>query len=125
MIEQALFELLTGDGPLAALVGTRVYPLVLPQNPTLPALVYTELRSSALVAADGDTGMRESRFQVSAWGATYPAVKGIKARLVGLLSGASGGEIERMAVDAMHDEYEVETGWYRQIVEVVIHWIEA
>jgi hypothetical protein len=122
-IESTLFDLLTDDSGVAALVGTRVYPLILPQNPTLPAIVYQELRSRSLVAADGDTGQRESRFQLSYWGASYAAAKSGKAALESLLSGYSGSGIERIEIQWSRDDHETETGWYRQIVEIGVHWI--
>ena len=41
MIEQQIFDALKG------LVSNRVYPLVMPQNPTLPAIVYTIISTNA------------------------------------------------------------------------------
>lgn len=123
MIEQALVELLVGAEGLAS--GPRVYPLVLPQNPTLPALVYQELRSVALAAADGDTGKRESRFQLGYWGASFASVKVGRNVLVGLLSGYAGGAIRRIEVGGMHDDYDPETGWWRQVMEIEVLWVEG
>lgn len=40
MIEAAIFSLLSNDAGVAALVGSRIYPDFLPQDETLPALVY-------------------------------------------------------------------------------------
>lgn len=123
-IEAALFELLTEDAGVAGLVGSRVYPVVLPQNPTLPAVVYQELRTAALSATGGDTGRRESRMQVSYWAESYAGVKAGKAALVALLSGYRGGIFERVGVEAMQDDVDVETGWRRQIVEILALWVE-
>jgi hypothetical protein len=49
VIEEALRARLIGQSGLTALVSTRVYPLGLPQNPTLPAITY------ALVSDNGHT----------------------------------------------------------------------
>lgn len=123
-IESELFNILTGDAAVGAMIGTRVYPLVLPQNPTLPAVVYQELRTDARAAADGDMGERETRFQLSAWASSFAAVKMAKTALTALLSGYSGGMVERIEVGAMRDDYDVETGWFRQIVEIRVLWAE-
>lgn len=123
-IEAELFEVLTEAAAVAALVGTRVYPMILPQNPTLPAVVYQEIRTEARAAADGDTGQRESRFQLTWWATSYAAVKSGKAALVGLLSGYRGGSIELITVDAMHDDRDPETGWWSEIADVVVLWKE-
>ena len=87
-VETELRGALTGNGAVAALVGTRVYPVVLPQNPTLPAIVYQELRTGTVVASDGDTGLREGRWQLSLWGAgwDFSGVGGVAGR------GGGGGE---------------------------------
>ncbi len=98
--------------------------MVLPQNPTLPAIVYQEVRGLARAAADGDTGQRESRFLVSWWASSYSAIKVGKGLMLGLLSGYSGGSIERIEVDGIRDDYDPETGRFRQLVELMIYWIE-
>lgn len=123
-IEEELVDLLTGDAGIAAVVAARVYPVVLPQNPTLPAIVYQEVRGLARAAADGDTGQRESRFLVSWWAASFGAIKVGKGLLLRLLSGYSGGSISRVEVDGIRDDYDPETGRFRQLVELMIYWTE-
>lgn len=124
-IESELAGIVADSVDVTALVGSRVYPLGLPQNPTLPAIVYQELRTSTRVMADGDSGERESRFQLSYWAGSFSAIKTGKRALVELLNGYSGGGVELITVDAMRDDYEPDTGWYRQIVEIVVLWEEA
>jgi len=41
--ERAIYALLDGDAPLAVLVGTQIYPDVIPQSGSHPAVVYTHL----------------------------------------------------------------------------------
>lgn len=123
-IETELVDLLTGDAGIAAAVAARVYPVVLPQNPTLPAIVYQEVRGLARAAADGDTGQRESRFLVSWWASSYAAIKVGKGLMLELLSGYSGGSMSRVEVDGIRDDYDPETGRFRQLVELMIYWTE-
>lgn len=49
---------LIADAPTAALVGTRVYPNELPQNVTLPALVYNVVSDVPENSFTGDTSTR-------------------------------------------------------------------
>lgn len=123
-IETAIRELLTGNAGFAALAGTRVYPVMLPQNVTYPAVAYQELRTTTRVPADGDSGERESRFQLAAWAESYAAAKGLGAAIVAAINGHAGGTIERIAVDATRDDVEPETGLWREIVEIVVLWRE-
>lgn len=123
-IETELVDLLTGDAGIGSMVAARVYPVVLPQNPTLPAIVYQEVRGLARAAADGDTGQRESRFLVSWWAMSYSAIKVGKGLMLGLLSGYGGGSISRIELDGIRDDYDPETGRFRQLVELMIYWTE-
>ena len=42
-VEENLYTLFTGSTAIAAVVGTRVYPVMAPQNATYPCLVYTRV----------------------------------------------------------------------------------
>lgn len=123
-IEEELVDLLTGDAGIAGVVAARVYPVVLPQNPSLPAIVYQEVRGLARAAADGDTGQRESRFLVSWWAMSFSAIKVGKGLMLGLLSGYRGGSILRIEVDGIRDDYDPETGRFRQLVELLVYWTD-
>lgn len=67
MIEKALFQILTGHAELTAHVGDRVYPLLLPQSPTLPAITYTRVGTARGYNNDGPDGAAEPSFQISVW----------------------------------------------------------
>lgn len=81
--EVAVRTRLIEDATVYALVGTRIYPDVLPQSPTLPAVVY--FRASALpdgLTQDRRIGPEQPRIQIDAWATTraqtdqvYSAVK--------------------------------------------------
>lgn len=121
-METELRTLLTGNAGVAALVSTRVYPVVLPQNTTMPAIVYQELRSDSLVQADGDTGARRGRFMLSCWASSYGGTKSLAAAVLAAVNGVASGSLMRIAADAMRDDYDQETGMYRQIIELEIFW---
>jgi len=126
-IEEVLVDLLTGDAGIAAAVGGRVYPVVLPQNPVLPAIVYQEVRGLARAAAAGDTGQRESRFLLSYWAASFSAAAVGKGLMVGLLNGYrdEGAGIERIEIDGIRSDFEPETARYRQVVEALVYFVES
>lgn len=128
-VETELVAVMGGNAAVAALVGTRIYPVALPQNATLPALVYQELNTVFRLRADGDSGQRESRFQVSVWAegsATtgYAQIKAGRAALVGALQGYAGGSVDRVSVEGAGDDFDPETGWFREAVTVLVHWRE-
>lgn len=122
-IEEQLVGMMLGDAALAAIVGDRVYPLVVPQETPLPAVTYQELETRALATAGGDDGRRESQFAVSVWGESYPAVKGARAALLGLFHGVRGGMVQRIEARS-RDEYVPEVEWFRELVTLTVWWRE-
>lgn len=78
MIEETLFTRMSTFAGLTALVGARIYPLILPQGVTYPAVTYqrisSEPRESCMV---DDAGIVRSRFQITAWGDTFAGVRNI------------------------------------------------
>lgn len=93
MIETALYTLITSDVTLAALVGTRVYPLVIPQDVCLDAaaLAYQVISYRPNYAhAEGDVYLDWARVQLSFQAGSYGALKAAMAAARALLSGYSG-----------------------------------
>ena len=58
---------------VAGLVGTRMHARMLPQTPTLPAIVYQRVDTRRLHDLAGPDGLPRPRMQVTCWGST-PAV---------------------------------------------------
>jgi hypothetical protein len=70
-VEAAIYAILSGYGPITALVGgaksPRIYPLGIPQGKSVPALVYQQVSSSDEESCDGPLGPRTDRVQVTSW----------------------------------------------------------
>ena len=72
IIEQNLWSYLTDDATLSALIGTRLYPLVAPQNPTrhpttkaiLAYGIYRRISATRHWSHDGSSGLAQPRFQI-------------------------------------------------------------
>jgi hypothetical protein len=75
MIETAVYAKMIGDEAIADLVGTRVYPLVIPQTAALPAIAYQKISSQKMQAHDGGSHLARSRFQITLEAETYGEVK--------------------------------------------------
>jgi hypothetical protein len=119
-LDEGIFAYLKATAGITALVSSRIYPLVLPQEPTLPALVVTRISTPRIVSHDtsGATGdLISPRYQFDAWGTSQAATKAIADALRAALNGktgAAGGITLRAALseDEAHD-YDPETGLYR------------
>lgn len=62
-----LFNLLKTITPL----GGRVYPLILPQNPTYPVVVYQRISSFDTQTLDGTQSIDIGRFQIKVYATSY------------------------------------------------------
>lgn len=70
MIEDALYTYLMAQTAIRNIIGTRLYPDKLPQDPTLPALVYNNVGSSPMVQHSGPAKLESTRFQFDAFART-------------------------------------------------------
>jgi hypothetical protein len=126
MIETALRSILVNDDTVAALT-TRCYPVMLPQNPTYPLILYTKISGERAHHLSGVSGHAHPRFQVEAWAETYTAAKtlaeAIREALDGYMGTDSGVEIGSCLIDSEHDIYEPELKVYRVLQDYMI-WHE-
>src|SRR5689334_827757 len=68
--EQALHALLQSSAAVSAMVEGRIYPNVLPQDVTYPAIAYRVASTAHVESLDGSSGLRRTRFRI------YSATKG-------------------------------------------------
>lgn len=70
-IETGLYAKVTGNGAVAALIGTRFYPILLPQNVVYPCASYDDLGGeSGYTVGTKAAQVREPRYQIKAWDKT-------------------------------------------------------
>lgn len=109
-----LRTILLADPDVAALIGTRVYPGVLPQNPTMPAVTYTVVSGVSGVTTDGPDRLANPRVQVDCWGGDYIEMyntfKAVRNRLLGY----SGLNIQGIFLVGRRDLYDNEAQLYRR-----------
>jgi hypothetical protein len=72
------------------LAGGRVHAMKLPQDPTLPALVFIRVSTMPTYSHSGFSNFTEARFQISCWAATYMAARQLAAQVRTALDGYSG-----------------------------------
>lgn len=66
-LESVLYDRLTTHAGLSALTVLRVYPLKMPQDVTLPAIVWQRISGERVGAMGADTGLVLARFQFTVW----------------------------------------------------------
>lgn len=94
MMEEALRALLTSDGPLAALVGSRIYWKDIPQGETSDLVVMYRISGAPSYHMQGASDLEGARVQINARAETVTRAwairRAIKARLSGF-KGVHGG----------------------------------
>lgn len=119
-IGTALYSALTGDSTIAGLVSTRVYPVFLPQTPTLPAISYGRVSSTEQM---GTTALRETRYQIDCWATSYAGAQALATAVKAAMEEwtdtdqTPGVKMARVANEI--DDYESETELFRVSIDIL------
>ncbi len=73
MIEEDIFNALKG------LVSNRCYPLLMPENPSYPSIIYTRISSTPENTLNGGATIDLVRFQIDSYAETYSAARTLAA----------------------------------------------
>lgn len=87
--QEDLYDALTGDGGIAALVGTNVFPDVADMSATVPYLVYQNIYTSGETTHDGGRNLEFPLVQITAWAATKEAAIALGDLVINLLDGCT------------------------------------
>jgi len=136
ILEEGIRSYLAGFAGISALVGTRIYPLVIPQGATLPCITYQRISTPRISTHDG-SGMSgdlsSPRFQFDAWATTLSSVKAITDQIRAALNGKTGSigtapyayTIRAALADNEQPEYDPESELYRGRSDYIIWHQEA
>ena len=117
-LEPRIVSALTGYTAVAALVGTRVYPLVLPQKAALPAVSYLRVDGVQDSNLSGNSGLEAVRVQVDCWAQTYAQAKTLDGAVADAMAAGFGSECVWLSD---RDQYEDGAKVFRVILEFSIH----
>jgi hypothetical protein len=125
ILEATLFAKLSATSGLTALVGTRIYPLIMPQGATYPAVTYqrisTEPRESCMVA---DCGIARARIQVTAWAEAFSAAKAIADQVRQALQRWTTTGIQGPFIIGEYDLYDEEALKYGAAIDAEVVYTE-
>ena len=128
-LEAAIYSILSTDLDIIALVGTRIYPLVLPQDATLPAITYARVSTERESAFVTDPGLSTARIQVDIWGISALSVMAVSEEVRSALH-RYRGTIASVQIDESHIDneilmYEPETEIYHIVLDFMILHLES
>ena len=122
MIEPAIVTLALADPATAALIGTRIFPLLLPDDCQKPAVSYRLVSTLDQNTLDGPLGLVQVRLQIDSWGDAYADAKNVAQALYNLLDDYTGTvgtvaianiwrDAESTGFDQTVRAYYVQTDW--------------
>lgn len=128
---KAVYALISADAGVTALVSTRIYPTVLPQDKTLPALVYQRISGVEPGQIDGQgRALVQGRIQVTALASEFGACAAIldAAREALLYQYGSIGGVEVVSIirdiDGA-DDFDPDLQAYSQSMDFIVSYIET
>jgi len=114
-IEEALVSHIKANGI------SRIYPLVLPQKVTYPAVTYQKIAGTFEHSMGGDSGFAYPDYQISCFAKTYKEAKDtattIRICLRNLMLMVDDIYIQALLIENEIDDYEYETEIYSVILE--------
>lgn len=128
-----LTAFLKADPTIAAAVGGRVFPNIVPQGSTFPALSYNQVSGVRLYDInDGPTGRAMPRITINSWAERYLAVRqladAVRQRLNGFRGVTGSTFISRITLDNEFDTFEEEAGQsgiHRVVQDYIISFVEG
>jgi hypothetical protein len=81
---------LTETAAVTALVSTRIYPGIVPQRSSFPAVIYNEVTAARTHVMGADSGTVESTWQIDSYGQTYQAAREVATKVRQSLSRFTG-----------------------------------
>jgi len=128
-IETALRSHLLGLPGMEGLVGSRNYPVVLPQDVTYPALVYRLVSDVTDPLLTGRSNIRRARIEVGCWSTDFDQAKAIIKIIRDAVDGEcgmwSGLEVYEVRVENEFDDYGEEVRAYVRQLDLFILYIEG
>lgn len=105
MIEQRLYAHLSANADLSALVASRIYPLVIPQGASLPALVYQRISGVPANHAGRVPTLESARVQINCYAQRYGQVKDLRDAVIAALEQPSAYfQCTRLAERDLYDD---------------------
>lgn len=74
-VEAVLQRIIVNDPAVSALIGSRLYPNIIPQGTPNPAMTYQQISGPRGHDMDGAIGLTKARYQINCWAASYAKAK--------------------------------------------------
>lgn len=121
--EIVLLRTLREDAGLSALVGSKVFALVIPQGTKLPCITFQRIGGMPANTLSGASGLEEIDLQIDVWARDYDEAKAI-AKAVRSAMPPSGPQFSAHLIEDQ-DLYEDGTNYFRVSMEFKVWFLET
>ena len=121
--EIVLLRTLREDAGLSALVGNKVFALVIPQGTKLPCITFQRIGGMPANTLSGHSGLEEIDLQIDVWARDYDEAKAI-AKAVRAAMSPSGPQFCAHLIEDQ-DLYEDGTNYFRVSMEFKVWFLET
>lgn len=121
--EIVLLRTLLDDAGLSALVGSKVFALVIPQGIKLPCVTFQRLGGMPANTLSGHSGLEEIDLQIDVWARDYDEAKAV-AKAVRVAMPPSGPRFSAHLIEDQ-DLYEDGTNYLRVSMEFKVWFLET
>lgn len=127
-IRTGLRTFLLADAAVAALVGTRIYPIKLPQGITAASIVYQEISGIGDHHMQGPSGLSRVRMQIGAWAQSADAAHALFLAVKEAIDGYQGlmGSVyvQGVFIDSWRDIDDTVANLRGKVADYMIHYSE-
>lgn len=128
-MEAGIQQRVVADTTASSVIASRFYPLILPEDPVLPAATYQRISTVRSYTTTGPVTLSQIRLQIDTWAKSYAEAKaaaaGIRASLE-CFTGAlpDGTHVETITLDSSYDLYDDVDRTYRVTSDFLIFAVE-
>lgn len=132
MLESNLHNIITSDASFSALADDRLYPVILPGDPVLPAVTYQRITTRRDYTTTGPVGLSRVRMQFDAWANGYAECKQLHTALLAILENRDsyagtfpdGTRIDSIMLNTVSDGYAPDARIYRVSIDFFVYVTE-
>lgn len=128
-VEEAVRTKLTATSAVTTLISTRIYPLYLPPDTTLPAVAYERVSTRRSYAHNGQQAPVTARLQFDAIATTLASAMAVGDAIRGALSGytgtSAGVKIASCLLANELSQDEKDTGYARVSQDYLVTFMEV
>ena len=121
--EIVLLRTLREDAGLSALVGSKVFALIIPQGTKLPCITFQRIGGMPANTLSGYSGLEEIDLQIDVWARDYDEAKAV-AKAVRAAMPPSGPQFSAHLIEDQ-DLYEDGTNYFRVSMEYTVWFLET